>query len=198
MNDISSPLFKIFIYLHAKHTYLAYTLRIIPSLESDESMDDPSSMENEQQTHMQETETLSVEERDRLALTRSGKKSILKGFHARQEYRIHDIIDKTAQRRFSFFSMLGFTGGSAELIYSYLFSFIGSIAVFTTMGELASMLARSPRLASHPGRQRLPSRQHDHRACTTQSLSLHTGAVARDLGLLVRDAVCDISKFIRE
>jgi hypothetical protein len=35
---------------------------------------------------------------------------------------------------------LGLTnGGSAGLIYSYLFSFIGSIAVFTTMGEMASM-----------------------------------------------------------
>ena len=33
------------------------------------------------------------------------------------------------------------SGGSAGLIYSYLFSFIGSIAIFTTMGELASMLA---------------------------------------------------------
>ncbi|KAL8807170.1 MAG: hypothetical protein Q9182_000852 [Xanthomendoza sp. 2 TL-2023] len=35
------------------------------------------------------------------------------------------------------------SGGSAGLIYSYLFSFVGSIAVFTTMGELASMAPTS-------------------------------------------------------
>ena len=31
------------------------------------------------------------------------------------------------------------SGGSAGLIYSYLLSFLGSIAIFTTMAELASM-----------------------------------------------------------
>ena len=79
-------------------------------------------------------------ERDAQVLARLGKKSVL-------------------ERRFGFLSMLGFTctiletwegslilfttgltnGGSAGLIYGYLLVWIGTIAVFTTMAELASM-----------------------------------------------------------
>ena len=79
-------------------------------------------------------------ERDAQVLARLGKKSVL-------------------ERRFGFFTMLGFTctilvtwegslvvfttgltnGGSAGLVYGYLLVWIGTIAVFTTMAELASM-----------------------------------------------------------
>ena len=79
-------------------------------------------------------------ERDAQVLARLGKKSVL-------------------ERRFGFLSMLGFTctilitwegslilfttgltnGGSAGLVYGYLLVWIGTIAVFTTMAELASM-----------------------------------------------------------
>ncbi|KAL8831383.1 MAG: hypothetical protein Q9170_005318 [Blastenia crenularia] len=82
----------------------------------------------------------SSEERDEQVLARLGKKSVLK-------------------RRFGFWSICGFTctilvtwegslilfinglnnGGSAGLIYGYLFVWLGTIAVFTTMAELASM-----------------------------------------------------------
>ncbi|KAG6989781.1 amino acid polyamine transporter I protein [Physcia stellaris] len=74
-----------------------------------------------------EVEVLSEAERDVQALARLGKKPILK-------------------RRFSFLSMLGFTctilvTWEAELVY--IFTFIGSIAIYTTMGELASMAPTS-------------------------------------------------------
>ena len=79
-------------------------------------------------------------ERDVQVLARLGKKSVL-------------------ERRFGFLSILGFTctilitwegslilfttgltnGGSAGLVYGYLLVWIGTIAVFTTMAELASM-----------------------------------------------------------
>lgn len=79
-------------------------------------------------------------ERDAQVLARLGKKSVL-------------------ERRFGFMSMLGFTctilitwegslilfttgltnGGSAGLVYGYILVWIGTIAVFTTMAELASM-----------------------------------------------------------
>ena len=79
-------------------------------------------------------------ERDAQMLARLGKKSVL-------------------ERRFGFLSMLGFTctilitwegslilfttgltnGGSAGLVYGYLVVWIGTIAIFTTMAELASM-----------------------------------------------------------
>lgn len=79
-------------------------------------------------------------ERDAQVLARLGKKSVL-------------------ERRFGFLSILGFTctilitwegslilfttgltnGGSAGLVYGYLLVWIGTIAVFTTMAELASM-----------------------------------------------------------
>ena len=79
-------------------------------------------------------------ERDAQVLARLGKKSVL-------------------ERRFGFLSMLGFTctilitwegslilfttgltnGGSAGLVYGYLLVWIGTIAVFATMAELASM-----------------------------------------------------------
>lgn len=79
-------------------------------------------------------------ERDAQLLARLGKKSVL-------------------ERRFGFLSILGFTctilitwegslilfttgltnGGSAGLVYGYLLVWIGTIAVFTTMAELASM-----------------------------------------------------------
>lgn len=79
-------------------------------------------------------------ERDAQVLARLGKKSVL-------------------ERRFGLLSVIGFTctvlvtwegslilfttgltnGGSAGLVYGYLFVWIGTIAVFTTMAELASM-----------------------------------------------------------
>ena len=79
-------------------------------------------------------------ERDTQVLARLGKKSVL-------------------ERRFGFLSILGFTctilitwegslilfttgltnGGSAGLVYGYLLVWIGTIAIFTTMAELASM-----------------------------------------------------------
>ena len=79
-------------------------------------------------------------ERDAQVLARLGKKSVL-------------------ERRFGLLSIIGFTctvlvtwegslilfttgltnGGSAGLVYGYLFVWIGTIAVFTTMAELASM-----------------------------------------------------------
>ncbi|KAL6722352.1 hypothetical protein ACLMJK_001459 [Lecanora helva] len=98
----------------------------------------------EKSPYTTETEVPSEAQRDVQALARLGKKPILK-------------------RRFTFLSILGFTctilitweaelivftlgltnGGSAGLIYSYLFSFVGSIALYTTMGELASMAPTS-------------------------------------------------------
>ena len=79
-------------------------------------------------------------ERDAQVLARLGKKSVL-------------------ERRFGFLSILAFTctilitwegslvlfttgltnGGSAGLVYGYIFVWIGTIAVFTSMAELASM-----------------------------------------------------------
>ncbi|CAD6586199.1 MAG: hypothetical protein ASARMPRED_002470 [Alectoria sarmentosa] len=79
-------------------------------------------------------------ERDAQVLARLGKKSVL-------------------ERRFGFLSILGFTctilitwegslilfttgltnGGSAGLVYGYLLVWIGTVAIFTTMAELASM-----------------------------------------------------------
>ena len=87
-----------------------------------------------------EIQPLTNGERDAQVLARLGKKSVL-------------------ERRFGFLSMLGFTctilitwegslilfttgltnGGSAGLVYGYLLVWIGTIAVFTTMAELASM-----------------------------------------------------------
>ncbi|KAI4087694.1 MAG: hypothetical protein LQ339_008836 [Xanthoria mediterranea] len=84
------------------------------------------------------------EERDTLVLAKLGKKSVLK-------------------RRFDFLSILGFActilvtwegslilfttgltnGGSAGLVFGYLFVWIGTIAVFTTMAEMASMAPTS-------------------------------------------------------
>ena len=85
-------------------------------------------------------QTVTKGERDAQVLARLGKKSVL-------------------ERRFGFLSMLGFTctilitwegslilfttgltnGGSAGLVYGYLLVWVGTIAVFTTMAELASM-----------------------------------------------------------
>ena len=87
-----------------------------------------------------DVQPMSKGERDAHVLARLGKKSVL-------------------ERRFGFLSMLGFTctiletwegslilfttgltnGGSAGLVYGYLFVWIGTIAVFTTMAEMASM-----------------------------------------------------------
>lgn len=87
-----------------------------------------------------EIEPITKEERDTQVLARLGKKSVL-------------------ERRFGFISILGFTctilitwegslilfttgltnGGSAGLVYGYLLVWIGTISVFTTMAELASM-----------------------------------------------------------
>ena len=87
-----------------------------------------------------EVQPVTTGERDAQVLARLGKKSVL-------------------ERRFGFLSMLGFTctilitwegslilfttgltnGGSAGLVYGYLFVWIGTVAVFTTMAELASM-----------------------------------------------------------
>ncbi|KAI4218439.1 MAG: hypothetical protein L6R36_008955 [Xanthoria steineri] len=84
------------------------------------------------------------EERDTLVLAKLGKKSVLR-------------------RRFDFLSILGFActilvtwegslilfttgltnGGSAGLVFGYLFVWIGTIAVFTTMAEMASMAPTS-------------------------------------------------------
>ncbi|KAL8670646.1 MAG: hypothetical protein Q9168_004825 [Polycauliona sp. 1 TL-2023] len=86
----------------------------------------------------------SQEDRDTLVLAKLGKKSVLR-------------------RRFDFLSILGFActilvtwegslilfttgltnGGSAGLIFGYLFVWIGTIAVFTTMAEMASMAPTS-------------------------------------------------------
>ncbi|KAK3172805.1 hypothetical protein OEA41_006130 [Lepraria neglecta] len=87
-----------------------------------------------------EIEPVTKEKRDAQVLARLGKKSVL-------------------ERRFGFISILGFTctilvtwegslilfttgltnGGSAGLVYGYLLVWIGTIAVYTTMAELASM-----------------------------------------------------------
>ncbi|KAL8947412.1 MAG: hypothetical protein Q9222_006301 [Ikaeria aurantiellina] len=87
-----------------------------------------------------ETGAPASEERDAMVLAKLGKKSVL-------------------ARRFNFLSILGFActilvtwegslilfttgltnGGSAGLVYGYLFVWIGTISLFTTMAEMASM-----------------------------------------------------------
>ncbi|KAL8868546.1 MAG: hypothetical protein Q9174_004919, partial [Haloplaca sp. 1 TL-2023] len=87
-----------------------------------------------------EREATTKGERDAAVLARLGKKSVL-------------------ERRFGFLSICGFTctilvtwegslilfvtglnnGGSAGLIFGYLFVWIGTLSVFTTMAEMASM-----------------------------------------------------------
>lgn len=94
----------------------------------------------EKSPYHSETQPVTMRERDAHVLARLGKKSVL-------------------ERRFGFFSMLGFTctilitweaclilfttgltnGGSAGLVYGYLLVWISTVAVFTTMAELASM-----------------------------------------------------------
>ena len=92
------------------------------------------------QLHDTGSEAQSRKEHDAQVLARLGKKPVL-------------------ERRFGFISICGFTctilitwegvlglftngltnGGSAGLIYGYLFVWVGTIAIFTTMAELASM-----------------------------------------------------------
>ena len=94
----------------------------------------------EKSTFQSDIRHVTKQERDAQVLARLGKKPVL-------------------ERRFGFLSMLGFTctilitwegslilfttgltnGGSAGLVYGYLLVWIGTIAVFTTMAELASM-----------------------------------------------------------
>ncbi|KAL8835926.1 MAG: hypothetical protein Q9176_006610 [Flavoplaca citrina] len=89
-------------------------------------------------------DNINQDDRDALVLAKLGKKSVLR-------------------RRFDFLSILGFActilvtwegslilfttgltnGGSAGLIFGYLFVWIGTIAVFTTMAEMASMAPTS-------------------------------------------------------
>ena len=90
--------------------------------------------------YISDVQTVTKRERDAQVLAKLGKKSVL-------------------ERRFGLLSIIGFTctvlvtwegalilfttgltnGGSAGLVYGYLFVWIGTIAVFTTMAELASM-----------------------------------------------------------
>ncbi|CAO1600487.1 hypothetical protein XANCAGTX0491_004176 [Xanthoria calcicola] len=94
--------------------------------------------------HVIESEVPSADQRDAQALARLGKKPVLK-------------------RRFSFIAMLGFTctvlvtwevipiiyvtgltnGGTAGFAYSYLFALVGSLSIFTVLGEMASLAPTS-------------------------------------------------------
>lgn len=94
----------------------------------------------EKRPYHSDVQQVTKAERDAHVLARLGKKSVL-------------------ERRFGFLSIFGFTctilitwegslilfttgltnGGSAGLVYGYLLVWIGTIAVFTTMAELASM-----------------------------------------------------------
>ena len=94
----------------------------------------------EKRPYRSDIQPVTKAERDAQVLARLGKKSVL-------------------ERRFGFLSILGFTctilitwegslilfttgltnGGSAGLVYGYLLVWAGTVAVFTTMAELASM-----------------------------------------------------------
>ncbi|KAI4210815.1 MAG: hypothetical protein LQ349_009458, partial [Xanthoria aureola] len=94
--------------------------------------------------HVIESKVPSADQRDAQALARLGKKPVLK-------------------RRFSFIAMLGFTctvlvtwevipiiyvtgltnGGTAGFAYSYLVALVGSLSIFTVLGEMASLAPTS-------------------------------------------------------
>ncbi|KAL8709200.1 MAG: hypothetical protein Q9220_006080 [cf. Caloplaca sp. 1 TL-2023] len=71
----------------------------------------------EKSPHHTEQKAMTKAERDTQVLARLGKKSVLE---------VNNLHGKIS-------------GGSAGLIYGYLFVWLGTIAVFTTMAELASM-----------------------------------------------------------